>query len=385
MFDPFQTGGVIVMKSKSSFSVDSLFKPFTADNLELSNRIVMAPMTRGFSLEGVPGNNVAEYYRRRAANDVGLIITEGTLINHPAAAAKPNSPNFYGKEALNGWSHVVNAVHDAGGRIFPQLWHVGMERKTDALPNAGAKPIGPSGLDASGEKVTKPMSESEIADAITAYAQAAEDAKRLGFDGIELHGAHGYLIDQFFWDRTNKRTDQYGGNLAQRTRFAAEVIKACRNKVGSSFPISFRFSQWKVGDYSAKLANTPHELEQFLTPLTDAGVDIFHCSTRRFWEAEFEGSDHSLSGWTKKLTGKPVISVGSVSLDTEFTSSLFERKDSAHHANFEILIEMLEKGEFDFIAVGRALLMDPAWAIKVKEERMNEILPFSVEALNDLK
>ncbi|WP_274655423.1 NADH:flavin oxidoreductase [Paenibacillus humicola] len=373
------------MKSKSSFSVDSLFKPFTADNLELSNRIVMAPMTRGFSLEGVPGNNVAEYYRRRAANDVGLIITEGTLINHPAAAAKPNSPNFYGKEALNGWSHVVNAVHDAGGRIFPQLWHVGMERKTDALPNAGAKPIGPSGLDASGEKVTKPMSESEIADAITAYAQAAEDAKRLGFDGIELHGAHGYLIDQFFWDRTNKRTDQYGGNLAQRTRFAAEVIKACRNKVGSSFPISFRFSQWKVGDYSAKLANTPHELEQFLTPLTDAGVDIFHCSTRRFWEAEFEGSDHSLSGWTKKLTGKPVISVGSVSLDTEFTSSLFERKDSAHHANFEILIEMLEKGEFDFIAVGRALLMDPAWAIKVKEERMNEILPFSVEALNDLK
>lgn len=366
------------------FSVQSLFSPFTVNHVTLSNRIAMAPMTRGFSPEGVPGSDVADYYRRRAANDVGLIITEGTLIDHPAASALPNIPHLYGEEALNGWSRVVEAVHEAEGRIFSQLWHVGMERKPDARHNAGVKPIGPSGLDSSGTKVTTPMSESDIADVILAYAQAAEDAKRIGFDGIEIHGAHGYLIDQFFWDRTNKRTDRYGGNLVERTRFAVEIIRACRSRVGSSFPISFRFSQWKTGDYSAKLAQSPNELEQLLMPLTDAGVDIFHCSTRRFWEPEFEGAEHGLVGWTKKLTGKPVISVGSVSLNAEFTSSLFDRKDADHQANFGLLIEMFDRGEFDLIAVGRALLMDPAWAKKIKEERMNEIMPFSAEALRTL-
>ncbi|MBJ8192120.1 12-oxophytodienoate reductase, partial [Bacillus cereus] len=118
----------------------------------------------------------------------------------------------------------------------------------------------------------------EIADIISAYAQAAADAQRVGFDGIELHGAHGYLIDQFFWDKTNKRTDQYGGNLVQRTRFAVEVIEACRRAVGPNFPIVLRFSQWKMYHYEEKLAQTPQELEQFLTPLVKAGVDIFHCS-----------------------------------------------------------------------------------------------------------
>lgn len=341
-------------------------------------------MTRSFSPEGVPGTNVADYYRRRAENGVGLIITEGTLINHPSSSAKPNRPNFYGKDALNGWSEVAAAVHAAGGRIFPQLWHVGMERQIGALPNPEALPIGPSGLDSSGAEVTKPMSESEIADLIQAYAQAASDAKKLGFDGIELHGGHGYLIDQFFWDRTNKRTDKYGGNLVKRTQFAVEIIKACRKMVGTSFPISFRFSQWKVADYSAKLATNPNELEQFLTPLTDAGVDIFHCSTRRFWESEFEGSEHSLSGWTKKLTGKPSIAVGSVSLDTDFTSSLFENIDASHKPNLETLVRMFENEEFDLIAVGRALIMDPAWTKKVKEGRFDEIMSFSTDALKSL-
>jgi 2,4-dienoyl-CoA reductase-like NADH-dependent reductase (Old Yellow Enzyme family) len=225
--------------------------------------------------------------------------------------------------------------------------------------------------------------ESEIAAIVQAFAQAAYEAKRLGFDGIELHGAHGYLIDQFFWEKTNPRTDSYGGDMVARTRFAVEVIEACRRAVGPEFPIQLRFSQWKGSDYSAKLAETPALLEQFLAPLVDAGVDIFHCSTRRFWEPEFEGSNLNLAGWTKKLTGKPTISVGSVGLDGDVTG-LFTEGKGASNVKIDGLIERLEREEFDLVAVGRALLVDPAWANKIRDGRIDELAPFSAEAMKTL-
>lgn len=362
---------------------DTLFQPLQFNHLQLPNRIVMAPMTRGFSPNGVPGANVAAYYRRRAENGVGLIITEGTLINHPAAGSNPNWPRFHGEDALTGWAQVVEEVHQAGGYIIPQLWHVGMARKVGDYPNPNIPPIGPSGLDKSGKKVTKPMSETEIASIVAAYGQAAADAKRLGFDGIEIHGAHGYLIDQFFWERTNQRTDQYGGDLVQRTRFAQEIIEACRRSVGPDFPIVFRFSQWKTAEYDVKLAQTPEELAAFLAPLVDAGVDMFHCSTRRFWEPEFADSELNLAGWTKKLTGKPTITVGSVGLTNDFLTSLHQGK-SAKVTDINGLIQRLENGEFDLVAVGRALLVDPAWAVKVREGRFDELIPYTPEALKRL-
>ncbi len=207
-------------QARDSHSVEALFRPFSLGKLSLANRIVMAPMTRAFSPGGVPGQDVADYYRRRAENGVGLIITEGTLINHPAATDNPNIPNFHGEEALAGWKRVADAVHEAGGRIVPQLWHVGMTRKNGSLPHPEAPSIGPSGLNLLGEQVNEPMTQAEIDQVVQAYAQAAADAKRIGFDGIELHGAHGYLIDQFLWERTNQRTDKYGGDLKARTRFA---------------------------------------------------------------------------------------------------------------------------------------------------------------------
>ncbi|HTG67912.1 MAG TPA: NADH:flavin oxidoreductase [Candidatus Udaeobacter sp.] len=367
--------------ARSEASVEALFKPFASKNLELSNRIVMAPMTRGYSPDGVPGEDVAAYYRRRAENGVGLIITEGTLINHPAAAANPNWPNFHGEAALRQWSKVVDAVHEAGGKIIPQLWHIGLTRKIGDLPNPDALPIGPSGLNLSGEKITEPLTENEIGEVIAAYAQAAADAAKAGFDGIELHGAHGYLIDQFFWGKTNQRTDRYGGDLAARTRFAVEVVQACRRAVGADFPIVLRFSQWKAGQYTAKLAESPQQLLQFLTPLADAGVDVFHSSTRRYWEPEFDDSDLNLAGWTKKLTGKPTITVGSVGLDNEFRSSL---GDAAKPASLARLIERLENGEFDLVAVGRALLADPEWAAKIRDNRTNELLDYDAFALKSL-
>ncbi|NHN30532.1 NADH:flavin oxidoreductase [Paenibacillus agricola] len=363
-------------------SVKSLFKPFTLGKLALANRVVMAPMTRSFSPDGVPGADVAAYYRRRAENGVGLIVTEGTLINHPAAGGL-NVPNFHGEAALNGWAQVVKEVHEAGGKIIPQIWHVGLTREIGSLPNPEALPIGPSGLDLNGNKVTEPMSIAEINAIVEAFAQAAGDAKRLGFDGVEIHGAHGYLIDQFFWERTNQRTDQYGGDMVGRTRFAVEVIEACRRAVGPDFPIFLRISQWKSALYTAKLAETPEQLALFLAPLVEAGVDVFHCSTRRFWEPEFEGSELNFAGWTKKLTGKPTITVGSVGLDQEFMSLFIEGK-GAENSNLEQLIEKLDHHEFDLVAIGRALLVDPAWAAKIRDGRVDELVPFTADALKKL-
>lgn len=382
-------------------STSPLLKPFLYKGLKLSNRIVMAPMTRSMSKHNIPGNDVADYYRRRIEGGTGLIITEGTSIPHKAAQSYPDVPNFFGKEALAGWKKVVDEVHRAGGHIFPQLWHVGSVRQINSKttsgvdnpsheccqhkvpgygPSAIAHPYVPHG------EIPHEMTKEDIVEVIQAFAEAAKDAKELGFDGVEIHGAHGYLIDQFFWDRTNHRTDEYGGKtLPERTQFAVEIIKAIRKTVGPDFPIDFRFSQWKLGDYNAKLAKTPEELEAFLKPLSEAGVDIFHCSTRVFSTPEFQGSDLNLAGWTKKLTHKPSITVGSIGIDTDFIKT-FETdiQTQATHANIENLNKRLEKGEFDLVAVGRALLGDALWANKITSSQFNTITPFSKEVLGAL-
>lgn len=366
-------------------STAPLFKPFALKSLSLGNRIVMAPMTRSFSPGGVPGPDVAAYYKRRAENQVGLIITEGTVVAHPAAPNDPKVPRFHGDDALAGWKHVVDEVKSVGGKIMPQLWHTGITRRVGAEPNPEVPPVSPSGVSRPGKKVGEPMTEADVADVIAAFAKGAADAKRLGFDGIEIHGAHGYLIDQFFWDGTNQRTDRWGGDLVKRTAFAVEVVKACRAATSSDFPIILRFSQWKQQDYAARLATTPQALEQFLAPLAAAGVDIFHASNRRFWTPEFDGSAMNLAGWTKKITGKPVITVGSVGLDTDFISSFVGNgAGQTGEQHFDRLIEMLETNEIDLVAVGRALLIDPAWALKVRDGRFAEFKAYSATALKEL-
>lgn len=364
--------------------VKALFEPFRLGNLELPTRVVMAPMTRSFSPGGVPNSKVIEYYRRRAAAGVGLIITEGTTVNHPAANGYPNVPRFYGEDALAGWKKVVDAVHAEGGRIVPQLWHVGNVRKLGTEPDGDVPGYGPMEKLKDGKEVVHGMTQADIDNVIAAFAQAARDAQSIGMDGVEIHGAHGYLVDQFFWEGSNQRTDGYGGSLANRSRFAIELIKAVRAAVGPDFPIILRFSQWKQQDYSARLVLTPEALGEFLQPLSDAGVDIFHCSTRRFWEPEFDGSDLNLAGWTRKLTGKPTITVGSVGLDGEFLQFMVNTDKVAKPADLGALLTRLNNQEFDLVAVGRALLVDPEWAVKVRDGRQEDILPFSREALMSL-
>lgn len=361
-----------------SLSPEPLFTPFTSPKLHLKNRWVMAPMTRMRSPGGVPGQDVADYYRRRAENEVGLIITEGTVVDHAAANGYPQVPFFHGAAALAGWENVVKAVHGAGGRIMPQLWHVGSVRKPGTPPDPAVPGYAPSGIAKPGGKVVcHEMTTDDIRAVVQAFGDAARAAKDIGMDGVEIHGAHGYLIDQFFWEGTNQRRDAYGGSPVNRTRFAVEIIEAVRKAVGDDFPVVLRWSQWKQQEYTARLAPTPEELAQFLKPLTDAGVDIFHCSTRRWWLPEFPGSELNLAGWTKQLTGKPVITVGSVGLDTEFTATMATAAPVQQVTDIDPLITRFNRGEFDLVSVGRALLADPAWVAKVRAGRWQDVTPYT--------
>ena len=364
----------------------ALFTPFHNKTLSLQNRVVMAPMTRSKSPGGIPTAEVAAYYRQRAEGGVGLIITEGTTIDRPGASNDPDIPNFHAAASLEGWRRVVDEVHAAGGKIAPQLWHMGMVRKSGTGPHPDAQSDGPSGLSGSGKQVAEPMTQAEIADTIDRFGDAAAHAKATGFDAIELHGAHGYLLDQFFWGQSNRRTDEYGGDLVRRSRFTSEIIQAVRRRVGTDFPIILRFSQWKQQDYSARLAATPEELAAFLEPLAIAGADIFHCSTRRFWEPEFEGSTLNLAGWTKKLTGKPTITVGSVGLKGGDFIDAFKGESAEVGGLGELgqLDRRLRDGEFDLVAVGRALITDPQWPSKVRDGRYAELAPFTPASLATL-
>jgi len=361
-------------------ATDSLFRPFTLRGLTLPNRIVMAPMTRARAPEGLPGQPQIDYYRRRAEGGVGLILSEGTVIDRPTSRNLAGIPFFHGT-ALEGWQGVIEAVHKAGGKMGPQLWHTGSTRSGWEPPH----PVeSPSGLVGPGDPRGNVMSEEDIADTIAAFASAAADAKRLGFDVAELHGAHGYLIDEFFWSGTNLRTDRWGGaTIRERSRFAVAVVKATRAAVGPDFPLILRVSQFKQQDYAAKLGSTPEEMTDWLLPLVEAGVDILHCSQRRFWEAEFPEIDGdkglNFAGWAKKLTGAPTISVGSVGLSGDM-SSAFDGKNS-DVAPLDDLIRRMDAEEFDLIAVGRALLSDAQWMAKLKRGAESEFKGFAAADL----
>ncbi|WP_225441847.1 NADH:flavin oxidoreductase [Pseudomonas umsongensis] len=358
----------------------------TASGLNLKNRTVMSPMTRYFSPGGVPTPEVAEYYERRAKGGVGLIIGEGAFIDRSSARSVDTAPSFYG-EALGEWGNIVNRVHAVGGAMAPQLWHVGgmpdFNFPNDELNARLESPSGLRGPDVGGGT---PMTEEDIADAVASFARAAAQAKLLGFDSVEFHGAHGYLFDQFFWSATNQRKDGYGGTtLGERTRFACEVLRAVRKEVGEDFALIFRMSQWKTYFYDARLAETPALLEEWVTPLVDAGVDIFDCSQRRFWEPEFADSSLNLAGWVKKITSRPTITVGSVGLSTDLYTDFHSNKVSDPTTSTIIEVaERLDKGEFDLVAVGRALLADANWVDKVAGRRFDDLVGYSVDMMKTL-
>lgn len=348
----------------------------------------MAPMTRNKAPNGILTEEAIDYYTARAKGGVGLIITEGTCISD-SAHGYPDTPSFYGDYALAMWEKVVNSVCQCVTKIIPQLWHVGSIRLQNVGPTIEAQSLGPSAvshpyLEQNPKMFAKPkppklMSKKNIEDTILDYTAAAVSASKIGCAGIELHAAHGYLIDQFFWSLTNRRMDRFGGKkLGSRSVFAQEIIKSIRTSL-KEFPIIMRISQWKLGDFTAKNAHTPRELESQLIPLVQAGVDIFHCSTHHFDQPIFEGSDLSYAGWVKKISGKPVIAVGGIGLTNSFVESF--NKEPSKQSSLDNLMSALDREEFDLVALGRPLLSDPDWPDKVKQGKFDEIIPFSPKYL----
>ena len=355
-----------------------LWAPIRVGSAALPNRFAMAPMTRRRSPGGVPGADVAAYYARRAAGGAGLIITEGTYIDHPTAGGSDAVPRF-DRSTMPAWQAVAAAVQAEGAAIFPQLWHIGCGRQPGQPPYPDAPVLGPSGLDLDGNPHGRAMTGSDIETVVAAYADGAALAREGGFDGVEIHGAHGYLIDQFLWDRTNRRTDGYGGSPRARARFAAEVVGAVRQAVGPDYPVAFRFSQWKVRHYEARIAQDPAELAQILEPIAAAGATILHASVRRYWEPAFAGSPLTLAGWTRRLTGLATMTVGSVGLDGVFAAG-GDNGGAAAAAGLGPLVDRFGAGEFDLVAVGRALIADPDWVAKVRDGRTGELVGFTPEA-----
>jgi 2,4-dienoyl-CoA reductase-like NADH-dependent reductase (Old Yellow Enzyme family) len=218
----------------------TLFDPITVGDLELPNRIIMAPLTRSRADAGrVPNALMAEYYVQRAT--AGLILSEATSVT-PMGVGYEDTPGIWSDEQVEGWKIVTKAVHDAGGRIFLQLWHVG--RISDPSLLDGKAPVAPSSIAANGHvsllrpqrpyPVPHALETSEIADVVAAFRKGAENAKTAGFDGVLIHGANGYLLDQFLQDSTNKRTDQYGGSLENRARLLLEVTDAAISVWGAN-------------------------------------------------------------------------------------------------------------------------------------------------------
>ena len=350
--------------------VSRLFEPFTVKSLTMRNRFFMPAMSRYHCKGGIPTRDFAAFHRRRARGQIGLSITGATAIDRPAANNHPDLANFR-PDSYDAWQHVVDEVHKEDGPIMLQLWHAGA--LFNVAPEWQPEPIeSPSGLMAPGKPMGVAMTEEMIADTIAEYARAAAKAKEIGFDGVEIHAAHGFLIDEFFWDATNQRTDRWGGKtLPERSRFAREVVKAVRTAIGPDMPLFLRVSQWKEQDFDIKLAKTPEELRRWLEPVAAEGIDCLDCSQRRFWEPEFEGSDLNFAGWVKKMTGLPVMTAGSVGLNTDVMT--FFHGAEAKPVPLDELMRRFDRGDFDLVGVGRAFLADADWVIKIRDGRFDEL------------
>jgi N-ethylmaleimide reductase len=261
--------------SNSKVSSPDLFSPFRLGPLTLPNRIVMAPMTRNRAGPGnVPGPLTATYYRQRSS--AGLIVSEATQVS-PQGVGYPGTPGIHSAEQIAGWKLVTDAVHGAGGRIFLQLWHVGRISHPSIQPHGGL-PVAPSAIAPAGQVMTvsgmqpfvtpRALETAEIPGVVEDYRRGAENAREAGFDGVELHGANGYLVDQFLRDKTNQRTDRYGGSAQNRARFLLEVTEAIvgvwgAERVGVRLSPTTPFNDMADSDPVATFTTAVNELDRF--------------------------------------------------------------------------------------------------------------------------
>lgn len=362
-------------------TIAPLFEPLAVSGLNLPNRIAMAPMTRRMVAEGdrgVPTPAMVGYYARRAEGGVGLIITEGTAIDDRHAFDTPTVPGIWSEDHVAAWRRVTDAVHAAGdGRstIALQLWHTGRHGSNPIAPSPIAAPNRGGGF----KPTPREMTPDDLRQVKDAFVRGAANARHAGFDAVEVHGAHGYLLESFVSPATNQRRDEYGGSAENRRLYPLEIVRALRAELGAQFPIIYRFSQWKVEDPNAIIFHDAEALGEFVRALSDAGVTMLHASTANAVEPAFAGSTLTLAGWARELSGLPTIAVGRVSV-----SSSMNDTEPVQVTDPRPAAELIVRGEADLVAVGRALIANPDWPKVVRAGRWRELKPYSRELLGSL-
>lgn len=347
----------------------SLFETVTIGNTILANRVGVAPMTRtSATSEGVVTDQMISYYTSFARGGFGLIITEGIYPDDKYSQGYLNQPGIVYEEQVQSWKKVVDSVHQVDVKIFAQIMHAGALSQGNRFMEGT---IGPSAVQPKGEQMEfyggkgpfptpKKATKEDITDIINGFLNAVKHAKTAGFDGVEIHGANGYILDQFLTDYTNLRTDEYGGSTENRVRLLVEVCKAVREAVGQDFTVGIRISQGKVNDYTHKWAGKERDAEIIFSQLGKAGLDFIHVTEYEAWEPAFpkgEGTvatdsafgdgGMSLAALAKRYGNIPVIANGHL-------------EDPAKAK------EIVGKGEVDLITLGKGALANHDWVNKVK-------------------
>lgn len=320
----------------------NLFTPLTVGELELPNRIVMAPLTRVRSgVEGVPGPLVVEHYRQRAS--LGLIVSEGTYPSH-AGQGFPGQPGLVTDEQIEGWRNVADAVHEAGGRIFAQVMHAG--RVTHEATTGGREVVGPSAIAIQGETrtyegkkpypVPRELGTGELADVIEEFVQASRNAIAAGLDGVEIHSANGYLLHEFLSPASNRREDAYGGSPENRARFVVDVVKAVSEAIGAA-RVGIRISpEHNIQDAleldAADVRATYAALVDGIAPLKPAYLSILHR----------EPAGALVQDLRERFDGPVLINSGFQEITTR-----------------EEAVGILEEGHADAVVVGRPAIANP--------------------------
>ncbi len=322
-----------------------LLEPLSLGNISLNNRIVMAPMTRRRANppELAANDMIAEYYRQRAS--AGLIISEGSQIS-PQGFGYTGSPGIFTKKQIEGWKKVTRAVHQEKGKIFLQLWHVGpyshLLLQPDAKAPVSASPVKPMGevLTPAGRKpyeTARAMTNGEIHQTILDFGQAAQNAISAGFDGVEIHGAHAYLIDQFIMDGTNKRTDEFGGSIENRSRFLFNIIEEILKYLPKE-KVGLRLSPKSVKPGMED--SSPEKTYGYIVEkLNDYGLAFLHLSEMMKQEERLNFPEKSIVPFYRKIYKGSLISCGGHTLES---------------ANL-----MLEKSQADLIAFGKPFISNP--------------------------
>lgn len=330
-----------------------LFEPLQLGALHLANRLAVAPMTRvSASREGLATPRMAAYYGAFAQGGFGLVITEGAYTDASHAQGYLLQPGLADTAQRDAWRPVVQGVQAQGGRIVAQLMHAG------ALSQSLASTRAPSAVQPRGEQMRfyrgqgpyplpQAMTEHEIAAAVQGFADAAVRAREAGFDGVEIHGANGYLLDQFLTEHTNLRTDAYGGSLRGRLRLASEVVAAVRQAVGADFAVGLRISQGKVNDFGHKWRGEA-EARAVFEALGRLPIDYLHTTEHQAWQPAFGPAGASLAALARASVPMPVLANGSLQAPAQATG-------------------MLARGEADFISLGRGALTHADWPRRVRE------------------